>query len=113
MSNENISDRAGKGGALHQLSDKFYEGGQFMPAPDVLAGAKRKAAQKASGFNYNAVSVQGIAGKFAVVLAIVVRFVPSEYEPKTVTRSKCIASFSNEEEAKQIAAAIPQFGRAA
>ena len=46
----NTSTRAPQGGELHDLSDKFYLGGQFMPEQDVMAGAKRKASKAASKF---------------------------------------------------------------
>lgn len=42
--------QAPQGGELHNLSDKFYLGGQFMPEQDVMAGAKRKAAKAAAKF---------------------------------------------------------------
>jgi hypothetical protein len=40
--------QAPQGGQLHNLSDKFYLGGQFMPEQDVMAGAKRKASKAAA-----------------------------------------------------------------
>ena len=42
--------QAPQGGELHNLSDKFYLGGQFMPEQDVMAGAKRKASKAAAKF---------------------------------------------------------------
>lgn len=41
-------DRAGSGGALHALSDRFYKGGQFMPPPDSLGSRKAKKSFKSS-----------------------------------------------------------------
>lgn len=104
------SDRAGKGGALHHLSEKFYEGGQFMPPQDALASSKIKAKIKFASLHYNAVSVRLVDGWFSIVLAVVVRFIPSEYEPRTITRAHILAKFKKQSEAQEVANCIPPFG---
>ena len=62
-------NQAPAGGQLHNLSDKFYEGGQFMPDQDQMAGAKRaaiKAVNRVSFFSNPRIS--GVVnGKFCIV----------------------------------------------
>lgn len=104
MSNTTL--QAPKGGELHNLSDKFYLGGQFMPPQDKLVGAKRKANEKAGAFRYNAVEVIGVE----IYVHQVIRDVPSIYEPVTITRLKKVAKGKTPEEAAEIAASLPQYG---
>ena len=107
MTNEQL--QAPAGGHFHQLSEKFYDGGQFMPEPDCLAGSKRKAAKKAERYHYNGVKASGCT----VFVSQCVRFVPSEYEPRWITRQRAVFTGKNEAEANLVAASIPQFGRVA
>lgn len=95
------------GGELHNLSDKFYLGGQFMPPQDKLAGVKRKAKAKAEGFRYNAVEVIGLA----VYVHRVILDIPSEYTPRTLTRLQLVAKAKTQEDAAEIAGALPEYGR--
>jgi len=94
---------------MHQLSEKFYDGGQFMPEPDVLAGAKRKALNKAKQYHYNEVRVIGAT----VFVSQCVTFLNSEYEPRWITRPRAVFTGKNDAEARVIAASIPQFSGAA
>ena len=66
MSNATL--QAPAGGELHQFSDKFYLGGQFMPEPDALGGAKskaKKALAKVSNFHSPSIGTS-INGKLPI-----------------------------------------------
>jgi hypothetical protein len=97
------------GGHFHPVAERFYEGGQFMPEPDSLGGSKRKAAKKAASYHYNAVTVGGCT----VFVSECVRFVPSEYEPRWITRNRAVFTAANEADAQAVAASLPPFGRRA
>ena len=96
------------GGHFHAISERFYEGGQFIPEPDSLGGSKRKAAAKAASFHYNAVTVGGCT----VFVAECVRFIPSEYEPRWITRNRAVFTAKSPEDALAVAASLPSHGRA-
>jgi hypothetical protein len=65
--NESQIDQAPKGGALHHLSDRYYKGGQFMPAPDALAKTKSKAIKAAAKHSwFSNPSYRQFNGKFSV-----------------------------------------------
>lgn len=78
-----------------------------MPEPDSLGGAKRKAAQKAARYHYNAVTVGGCT----VFVSECVRFIPSEHEPRWITRSRAVHTAKTEADAKAVADSLPQFGK--
>jgi hypothetical protein len=85
--------QAPQGGELHNLSDKFYLGGQFMPEQDVMAGAKRKASKAAAKFeifgNPSIGEPVRLGGQ-----------IPVSVLPCGWSRSKVIAWASNQEEAE-------------
>jgi len=109
MQTMNLPDRAGRGGAFHALSGNVYEGGQFMPEPDKLGKARRSAAKKAGELSYNSVEVIETQGRFLVVAQVRVRFVPSAYEPRWITRPVTVAAFQSEADASAVASSIPAF----
>lgn len=81
--------QAPQGGELHNLSDKFYLGGQFMPEQDVMAGAKRKASKAAAKFEIfgNPSIGMELRGQLPVSVEV-------------AGRNKVIAWASNQEEAE-------------
>ena len=96
------------GGHFHPVSEKFYEGGQFIPEPDSLGGSKRKAAKKAARYHYNSVTVSGCT----VFVSEFVRFFPSEYDPRWITRNRAVFTAKSEADARAVADSLPPFGTA-
>ena len=87
--------QAPQGGELHNLSDKFYLGGQFMPEQDVMAGAKRKASKAATKFEIfgNPSIGMELRGQLPVSVEV-------------AGRNKVIAWASNQEEAEAMRATL-------